>query len=104
MNEMLKSTHSTIMSADEYLGGIVKQYREKNKVKQEQLAKYLGISTMGLSYLENGKRSWKLKDAIKAGNVLGFVLEIKNAPLPAIVRDQNEDGSVRFIETYNPLL
>ena len=72
------------MTVDEYIGEAVKRYRMKAKVNQSKFAKYLGVSAMGLSYLERGQRSWKVKDLVRVGEVLGFVIQIKDAPYPAI--------------------
>lgn len=89
MKEELKSTHSAIMTVDEYIGVAVKRYREKAKVKQAKFAKYLGVSSMQLSYLERGKRSWKVKDLVRVGEVLGFVIQIKDTPIPDQFKDIN---------------
>lgn len=47
------------ISIDEYIGRKVVKLRKEKKILQNELAKQLGMSGMGLSHLENGNRSWK---------------------------------------------
>lgn len=42
------------------IGDFVKEERKKNKLKQEDLALYVGVSTKFISQLENGKETLKL--------------------------------------------
>ena len=49
--------------------------RVYKKIKQEDLAKDLGISTMGLSYLERGKRKLDTNFLIKWSGRLGLRLD-----------------------------
>ncbi len=42
------------------IGDFVKEERKKNKLKQEDLALYAGVSTKFISQLENGKETLKL--------------------------------------------
>jgi len=59
------------ITIDEYVGREVKHERELKGYKQEELATAIGISTMGLSYLERGKRSWKPSTLEKVAKALG---------------------------------
>lgn len=59
---------------------VLKQIRTRKKLKQEDIASKLGISKMGLSYLENGKRGLKVEVLEKWGKILGkeLVITFKN--------------------------
>jgi transcriptional regulator with XRE-family HTH domain len=41
------------------------QFRQKNNISQEALAKYLGISQVALSHIEKGKRYLSPEKALK---------------------------------------
>ena len=49
----------------ETFGLNVKYEREKLKLKQEELAEFLGVSTVYISNIENGKHKISLTNALK---------------------------------------
>lgn len=57
MKEVYKSVGLTF---DEYVGRQIKTARTAKKIKQEDLAHKLGISKMGLSYIERGQRGLRV--------------------------------------------
>lgn len=52
------------VTIDEFIGRKVKELRKKGKVTQDVLARYMGISHMGLSHFETGSRAWRLSHLI----------------------------------------
>jgi transcriptional regulator with XRE-family HTH domain len=55
----------------------LREERKRLKIKQEDLAKVLGLSGMGLSHLEKGSRCIKLDLLEKWANELGFKVNLK---------------------------
>jgi len=51
--------------------------RKQLGMKQADLAKMLGLSTMGLSYLERGTRKLKLETLDKWANTLGYEVKLE---------------------------
>jgi transcriptional regulator with XRE-family HTH domain len=58
----------------------LRSIRRYKDIKQEDLAKDLGISCMGLSYLERGEREIKLDFLIKWAGRLGLKVNINLEP------------------------
>ena len=54
----------------------LRQTRESKRMKQEDIAKELGVSPMGLSFFETGKRIPKIEFIEKWANLLGYEVEI----------------------------
>lgn len=61
---------------DKTFGKILKQYRKKNKLTQEQLAEKLEISIKYVSRIENGTSGIKTQTLIKYMNILGIAPNI----------------------------
>lgn len=57
---------------DKSFGKLLKQYRIKNNLTQEQLAEQLGISLKYISRIENGNNGIKTQTLIKCINLLGI--------------------------------
>lgn len=51
--------------------------RREKGISQEELGKLLGITAMGISYIEHGKRDIRLVELIKMADILGYSLELK---------------------------
>lgn len=66
MNSVSKS------NIDKNFGNILRDFRIKNKLTQEQLAEKLGISLKYISRIENGNNGVKTQTLIKYMNVLGI--------------------------------
>ena len=57
---------------DEKLGKILREFRVKKGLTQEQLSEKLGISLKYISRIENGNNGIKTQTLIKYINILGF--------------------------------
>jgi transcriptional regulator with XRE-family HTH domain len=57
------------VSFDEYVGQRISKARKESGIRQETMAKQLGISAMGLSYIESGKRPLKVEMFFKILNL-----------------------------------
>ncbi|MCI8411291.1 MAG: helix-turn-helix transcriptional regulator [Clostridia bacterium] len=66
MNSVLKS------DIDKNFGKILRDFRIKNKLTQEQLSEELGISLKYISRIENGNNGIKTQTLIKYMNLLGI--------------------------------
>jgi DNA-binding XRE family transcriptional regulator len=55
---------------DSSLGKVIKNYRKKNGLTQEQFAEKLELSTKYIQFLENGVRKPSLKTIYKIAKVL----------------------------------
>lgn len=53
------------------IGERVKQAREEKGLTQRELAEYLGYSTMGISYFEQGEREMKISDIHRLASYFG---------------------------------
>ena len=51
--------------------------RREKGLGQEKLGKMLGITAMGVSYIEHGKRDIRLGELLKMSKILGYSLELK---------------------------
>lgn len=58
---------------DQVFGKILRDFRIKNKLTQEQLAEKLGISLKYISRIENGNSGIKTQTLIKYMNILGIL-------------------------------
>ena len=56
---------------DKHFGKILKAYRKKAKITQEELAEKLGISLKYISRIENGNNGVKTQNLIQYMNILG---------------------------------
>ena len=59
------------------VGELLKKYRKEKKITQEDLAKYAGLSRIGVVKLENNEGDIKVSTLIKISNILGFDLVLK---------------------------
>ncbi len=66
MNSVLKS------DIDKNFGKILRDFRVKNKLTQEQLSEKLGISLKYISRIENGNNGIKTQTLINYMNILGI--------------------------------
>ena len=57
---------------DQVLGKILKKYRMRNRMTQEQLSEKLGISLKYISRIENGNNGVKTQTLINYMNILGI--------------------------------
>ena len=65
MNSITKS------DIDKHFGKILRSYRKKAKITQEELAEQLGISLKYISRIENGNNGVKTQNLIQYMNILG---------------------------------
>ncbi len=56
---------------DKHFGKVLKSYRKKAKITQEELAEQLGISLKYISRIENGNNGVKTQNLIQYMNILG---------------------------------
>jgi len=56
---------------------IVKLYRKKNNISQDELAKYSNVSRLTINEFENGKSDIKISTLFKILRACSLVLEIK---------------------------
>lgn len=75
---MGKSSQFEIKLDDiKYVGELLKKYRKEKKITQEELAKYAGLSRLGVVKLENSESDIKVSTLLKISNLLGFDLMLK---------------------------
>ena len=65
MNSITKS------DIDKHFGKVLRSYRKKAKITQEELAEQLGISLKYISRIENGNNGVKTQNLIQYMNILG---------------------------------
>lgn len=53
----------------------IKEYREKNDIKQSELAELVGVRRETIGHLENGKYNPSLKLAMDIANVFNVTVE-----------------------------
>jgi len=59
------------------IGELIKGHRKQNKITQEELANFSGLSRIGVVKLEKEKSDIKLSTLIKVASMLGFDLILK---------------------------
>lgn len=74
MNSISKS------NIDKNFGKILREFRLKNNLTQEQLSEKLGISLKYISRIENGNNGIKTQTLINCINILGITPEILYKP------------------------
>lgn len=74
MNSVSKS------DIDKNIGKVLRDFRIKNKLTQEQLSEKLGISLKYISRIENGNNGVKTQTLIKYMNILGLTPNTIYAP------------------------
>lgn len=75
--ETVSDCQESMILVEEKLGEILKLRRVQLNLKQADVAKKLGLSAMGLSYLERGTRDLKLEMLQLWAKELGLDVEIK---------------------------
>ncbi len=65
---------------DKFFGIILRDFRVKNKLTQEQLSEKLGISLKYISRIENGNNGVKTQTLINYMNILGITPDIIYKP------------------------
>ncbi len=65
------------LKSPESIGPLIKTYRKEQKVTQEDLANFSGLSRIGIVKLEKGEGYIKLSTLIKVANLLGFEVILK---------------------------
>ncbi len=60
-----------------YIGELLKKYRKEKKITQVELAKYAGLSRLGVVKVENSEGDIKVSTLIKISNLLGLDLVLK---------------------------
>lgn len=65
---------------DKNIGKVLRDFRIKNKLTQEQLSEKLGISLKYISRIENGNNGVKTQTLIKYMNILGLTPNTIYAP------------------------
>ncbi|OFZ45785.1 MAG: hypothetical protein A2381_09290 [Bdellovibrionales bacterium RIFOXYB1_FULL_37_110] len=75
---MANASHFEIKLDDiKNVGELLKKYRKEKKITQEELAKFAGLSRIGVLKLENNEGDIKVSTLIKISNLLGFDLMLK---------------------------
>lgn len=80
-----------IYSDKELVAGVIKKYRLKTGLKQNQLAEKIGISEKHLSKIERAKNMPSLDCFFRLSKVLNFTLEdfgVSNPPHADLVKEE----------------
>lgn len=94
MNSVLKS------DIDKNFGKILRDFRIKNKLTQEQLSEKLGISLKYISRIENGNNGVKTQTLINYMNILGITPNTIYAPF---ITDKNAAKNIEISEKLSAL-
>lgn len=94
MNTLSKS------DIDKNIGEILKTFRLKNNLTQEQLAEKLGISLKYISRIENGNNGVKTQTLINYINILGIT---PNTIYKALITNQEVAENIILSEKLNSL-
>lgn len=94
MNSVSKS------DIDKNFGKILRDFRVKNKLTQEQLSEKLGISLKYISRIENGNNGVKTQTLINYMNILGITPNTIYAPF---ITDQNATKNIEISEKLSAL-
>jgi len=94
MNPVLKS------DIDKNFGKILRDFRIKNKLTQEQLSEKLGISLKYISRIENGNNGVKTQTLINYMNILGITPNTIYAPF---ITDKNAAKNIEISEKLSAL-
>lgn len=94
MNSVLKS------DIDKSFGKILRDFRIKNKLTQEQLSEKLGISLKYISRIENGNNGVKTQTLINYMNILGITPNTIYAPF---ITNQEAIKNLEISEKFSSL-
>ncbi len=85
---------------DKVFGKILRNFRIKNHLTQEQLSEKLGISLKYISRIENGNNGIKTQTLINYMNTLGIM---PNIIFKEFIIDKNVINSIELFEKINSL-
>lgn len=94
MNDISKS------DIDKNFGIILRDFRIKNKLTQEQLSEKLGISLKYISRIENGNNGVKTQTLINYMNILGITPNILYNPF---ITNKNISENIQISEKIDSL-
>ena len=94
MSSVLKS------DIDRNFGKILRDFRVKNKLTQEQLSEELGISLKYISRIENGNNGVKTQTLIKYMNILGIT---PNTIYASFITNPDAAKNIQISEKINNL-
>lgn len=72
-----KDRRSYSIEGEEALRELLKKYRKKNKVTQEEIAIFSNLSRLAVNEFESGKTDIRLSTFFKLLKAYGFELELK---------------------------
>ena len=90
----------TKLDIDKSFGKILREFRRKNKLTQEELAEKLGISLKYISRIENGNNGVKTQTLIKYMNILGIA---PNTIFADFITDEEAAKNVEISEKISNL-
>lgn len=85
---------------DKVFGKILRNFRIKNHLTQEQLSEKLGISLKYISRIENGNNGIKTQTLINYMNTLGIM---PNIIFKEFISDKNVINSIELFKKINSL-
>lgn len=85
---------------DRNFGKILRDFRIKNKLTQEQLSEKLGISLKYISRIENGNNSVKTQTLINYMNILGITPNTIYAPF---ITNKDASKNIEIAEKLSSL-
>lgn len=85
---------------DKEFGKILREFRLKNDLTQEQLAEKLGISLKYISRIENGNNGVKTENLIKYMNILGIT---PNVIYKLFITNKEVASNIEITEKINNL-
>ena len=85
---------------DKNFGKILREFRKKKKLTQEQLSEELGISLKYISRIENGNNGVKTQTLIHYMNILGITPDFLYKPF---LTDENVLKNVEITEKVSKL-
>lgn len=88
----------TLTPLDAMIGGIAKSYRESRGLNQERIAEVLDVTVPQISYLENGKRAWSIK------NIYDLAAFYNKDPVEFLGGVKLEEGDIELLETIKKRL
>lgn len=62
------------MKSESYIGSNIREYRALQKLSQQQIAEYLGVTREFISLIESGKRDISINNLTKLADLFGIEL------------------------------
>lgn len=62
------------MKSESYIGSNIREYRVLQKLSQQQIAEYLGVTREFISLIESGKRDISINNLTKLADLFGIEL------------------------------